>query len=195
MRQLSQNLLQGISTDEIDLKVKMSSDLPKEIVQNIDDNNCALHVLMNCLCLTAQKGKIFYKHCHVHKAREQMLKTIIESKLSRFFLQLMVGCLIYFTFLYTLFLQDVETEEKHVHSTQESLLEYLVPGSNDNAAVRKPEDITQLHSGSTNFDVNGVIDTQNVQSSEERLVQCVDPISMHNAAVQMVNVIFFIFPL
>ena len=103
LQQLSQNLLQGISTDEINLNVKMSIDLPKETVQKIDDNNCALHVLLNSICLTSQKDTIFYKDCHVQQARKQMLKTIIESKLTGFFLQLMVGCLIYFTFIYTFF--------------------------------------------------------------------------------------------
>ena len=194
LKQLSQKLLQGISTDEFDLKVKMSIDLPKETVQQIDDNNCALHVLMNSLCLTSQSGKIFYKDCHVQQARKQMLKTIIERKLTGFFLQLMVECLIYFTFIYTFFLQDVETEQQHVHSTQESLVDYFV-------TVRKPEDVNGVidtHSVqsseesvdpfSLDNDVNGVIDTHSVQSSEE----IVDPFSLDNAALQMVNFILFV---
>ena len=168
LKQLSQNLLEGISTDAIDLNVKMSVDLPKETVQKIDDNNCGLHVVLNSICLTSQ-DTIFYKDWHVQQARKQMLKTIIESKLTGFFLQLMVGCLIYFTFIYTFFLQDVDTEQQHAHSTQESLVDYSV-------TVRKPED------------VNGFIDTHNVQSSEES----VDPFSLDNAAVQMVNFILFV---
>ena len=102
LHQLSSALLQGTSKQDISLHVKMSYDLPITSVQNIDDSNCAIHVILNILCLSAQNNSIVYNHIDVKKAREKMLKTILEGKLSQFFLRLMVQ--VFYLFYISLYL-------------------------------------------------------------------------------------------